>query len=102
LPPSKSAPDVCKQTLKEHPDIEIVARDRAGAYADGIRQGAPEAIQVADRFHLLCNASDALKPVFDRHHREVRKAIQAALPEPRRVYRRLVWLSHAAKATSSI
>ena len=66
--------------LKEHPGIEIVARDRAGAYADGIRQGAPDAIQVADRFHLLCNASDALKPVFDRHHREVRKAIQAAVP----------------------
>jgi transposase len=66
--------------LKEHPGVEIVARDRAGAYADGIRQGAPDAIQVADRFHLLCNASDTLKPVFDRHHREVRKAIQAALP----------------------
>jgi len=66
--------------LKEHPGVEIVARDRAGAYADGIRQGAPDAIQVADRFHLLCNASDAIKPVFDRHHREVRKAIQAAVP----------------------
>jgi transposase len=68
--------------LKEHPGAEIVARDRAGAFADGIRQGAPEAIQVADRFHLLCNASDALKPVFDRHHREIRKAIQATAPTP--------------------
>ncbi len=68
--------------LNQHPGVAIVARDRAGAYADGIRQGAPDAIQVADRFHRLCNASDALKPVFDRHHREVRKAIQAALPPP--------------------
>ena len=73
--------------LKEHPGAEIVARDRAGAFADGIRQGAPEAIQVADRFHLLCNASDALKPVFDRHHREIRKAIQATAPTPSPVSR---------------
>jgi transposase len=64
--------------LKRHPSIEIVARDRAGAYADGIRQGAPSAIQVSDRWHLLRNCSDALQGVFDRHHREVRRAIEAA------------------------
>jgi transposase len=64
--------------LKRHPSIEIVARDRAGAYADGIRQGAPGAIQVSDRWHLLRNGSDALQGVFDRHHREVRRAIEAA------------------------
>ena len=34
--------------------------------------------QVADRFHLLCNASDALKELFDRKHREPRKAFEAA------------------------
>jgi transposase len=48
--------------LRAHPGVEIVVRDRAGAYAEGAKQGAPEAVQVADRFHLLQNATEA----FDR------------------------------------
>ncbi|HYG35236.1 MAG TPA: ISL3 family transposase [Clostridia bacterium] len=52
--------------LRNHPGIEIVARDRASAYADAVRLGAPQAIQVADRFHLVKNVCDALKEVVDR------------------------------------
>jgi transposase len=57
--------------LQAHPDVKIVARDRAEAYAAGIRQGAPEATQVADRFHLLKNLAVALQEVFSAHHREL-------------------------------
>jgi transposase len=65
--------------LKDHPSVEIVARDRAGTYADGIRSGAPEAVQVADRWHLLRNLGDALAGALDRHHRDLRAATAVAV-----------------------
>jgi transposase len=55
-----------QEWLKRHPGIEIVVRDRASAYADAVKGGAPEAIQVADRFHLVKNVSDVFKEVVDR------------------------------------
>ena len=47
--------------LQAHPDIEIVSRDRGGTYIDGATKGAPLAIQVCDRWHVLKNLGDAVE-----------------------------------------
>jgi transposase len=67
--------------LKRHDGIEVVARDRAGAYAEAARQGAPNALQVADRWHLFHNLGEALQGVADRHRGAVRQAAQAVATE---------------------
>jgi transposase len=53
--------------LRAHLGARVISRDRGGAFADGAKQGAPHARQVADRFHLLRNLGHALKRVLQRH-----------------------------------
>jgi transposase len=51
--------------LKERPGVQIVTRDRSSEYARGIREGAPAAVQVTDRFHLLSNLREMLERVIE-------------------------------------
>lgn len=71
--PDRNA-DTLASWLGRYPGIEVIARDRAGVYAEGARHGAPNSVQVADRFHLLQNLGQALRPVVDRN----RLAVNAA------------------------
>lgn len=54
--------------LRAHPEVKIVSRDRATAYANAVKRNAPQAQQVADRFHLLKNLREKLKEVIEHKH----------------------------------
>lgn len=66
--------------LREHPGIEVVSRDRFRAYKEGVTSGAPEAVQVADRWHLLRNMTDALERWLNRKRRAIHQAAKDAAP----------------------
>src|SRR2546430_5368911 len=83
LLPERTAAPVA-QWLREHPGVEVIARDRSTAYAEGARHGAPAATQVADRFHLLQNLKDVLDHMFTMHEKtlDAVNAMQRPPPVP--------------------
>jgi transposase len=78
LLPDRSA-ETLAQGLREHPGVQVIARDRSTAYAEGARQGAPAATQGADRLHLLQNLREALDQVCLTQS-AVLDAVNATLP----------------------
>jgi len=66
LLPDRSAQAVA-QWLSAHPGTQIISRDRGGDYAVGARQGAPQALQIADRFHLVKNLGELVERIVRRH-----------------------------------
>jgi transposase len=85
LLPERTA-DTVATWLRAHPGVEVIARDRASDYARGATEGAPQATQVADRFHLLCNLREALTRYLQRITPTLRRVLASepavAFPAP--------------------
>jgi transposase len=84
-------PDIRKETvaqwLQKHPEIEIISRDRAGAFAEAARVAAPNALQIADRFHVSQNLWDACEALIKQNYQAIRQilsneAASASLNQP--------------------
>lgn len=87
LLPDREAASV-RRWLRSHPGVKLISRDRAGAYAEGAKRGAPRAKQIADRYHLLVNLRETLKATLARH--------QSSLPILERDERQVGTPSHSA------
>ncbi|BCL78793.1 transposase [Ktedonobacteria bacterium brp13] len=72
LLPDRKA-ETAKAWIRAHPEIKLVSRDRAGDYATAARQGAPQAVQTADRFHLVKNLAEAVEKALAHCRAELQK-----------------------------
>lgn len=63
--------------LHRHPEIAALSRDRGETYTEAARLAAPQAVQVADRWHILHNLSEVTQAVLERHRLDLRTVAQA-------------------------
>jgi len=66
--------ETAAQWMRQQPDLMVVSRDRGGEYASAAREGAPQAIQCADRFHVVKNLSEAVQVLLTRCLAEILEA----------------------------
>ena len=76
LLPSREV-DVVIDWLEQHPHIDLIARDRSKEYALALSKGAPQALQVLDRWHVLKNLREALEKDIGRHYADIKQVFEA-------------------------
>jgi len=108
LLPSRNCETV-RRWLENHPTVRIVARDRSGEYKEAITRGAPQAIQVADRWHLLHNLIQAVERYLTRKYASLKQipppeieAAGAARPSSSMIKRRRYALNPEREAIHSL
>jgi len=98
--------------LERHPQIRVIARDRGGAYAEAATKGAPRAVQVADRWHLMHNLAAALEEFLLQKRRVLREAaeteggspeegddVASVSPGPLTLHRPRIWYERQLEAS---
>jgi transposase len=83
LLPDRTSESLAKW-LKDHPNINVISRDRSTEYAKGIAEGAPQAKQVLDRWHLLSNMGEVLERVLQHHQAAIKQIAQTFGVRPRK------------------
>lgn len=98
-------PDREKETvsawLKAHPGVEVVSRDRASAYTEAVREAAPKAIQVADRFHLSQNLGETVERMMRRDSPRVKQILGEGPQAPQSAEEVLPFQRHEAEKQAS-
>ncbi len=92
-----------KAWLRERPTVEVVSRDRCGLYAQAAREGAPQARQVADRFHLVQNLRAEIKEQMSVYgHAHIRPILSEDAIASARSQQRRARLAHRQSRQENI